>query len=75
MLFRSRTPVLPELPSVAESGLRGFDVNRYSKQEQAIAWGADEYLAKPFSAELLVRTVRDIAGAPTDLDGVAAALV
>ena len=46
-----------------------------ASRAQAIAWGADEYLAKPFSAELLVRTVRDIAGAPTDLDGVAAALV
>ena len=31
---------------------------------QAIAWGADEFLAKPFNSDALLRTVRGILGIP-----------
>ncbi|MFA7297305.1 MAG: ATP-binding protein [Dehalococcoidia bacterium] len=44
-----------------------------ASRAQAIAWGADEYLAKPFSSEVLVRTVREIIGAPVDPNEVSAA--
>lgn len=37
-----------------------------ASRAQAIAWGADEYLAKPFTAETLVRMVRGILGLTTD---------
>ena len=62
--FVDDTPLPSLLVQIRQSHpeLRVLVCSGAASGAQAIAWGADEYLAKPFTAEALTRSVRGILG-------------